>query len=152
GAELIVDGRHYQSNEEPNGFYMGGSLFDKVKPTMQIYQEEIFGPVLSMVRVQGFDEALQLVNENKYGNGTAIFTQDGHVARRCANQVEAGMVGINVPIPVPIASHSFGGWKQSLFGDLGMHGPEGILFYTKLKTVTQHWIKTKKEPEFIIPT
>lgn len=152
GADLVIDGSHYTSKDEPNGFYMGGSLFDKVKPTMRIYKEEIFGPILCIVRVNYFEEALELVSKNEYGNGTAIFTCDGHVARTYAHHVQVGMIGINVPIPVPVAFHSFGGWKKSMFGDLDMHGPEGILFYTKLKTVTQFWPKTKTESEFVMPT
>lgn len=152
GAELIVDGRHFKSKDHPNGFYMGGCLFDRVRPTMQIYKEEIFGPVLSVVRVDDFDAALKLVNEHEYGNGTAIFTRDGHIARTYANKVQVGMVGVNVPIPVPVAYHSFGGWKRSMFGDMHMHGSEGIQFYTQLKTVTQHWLLTKKDSHFIMPT
>jgi malonate-semialdehyde dehydrogenase (acetylating)/methylmalonate-semialdehyde dehydrogenase len=152
GALLLVDGREYKSNDYPNGFYMGGCLFDNVTAAMRIYKEEIFGPVLLIVRVQDFAEALTLVNEHEYGNGTAIFTSDGNIARTYANKVQVGMVGINVPIPVPVAYHSFGGWKRSMFGDIHMHGPEGVRFYTKLKTVTQHWIKAKKGSEFIMPT
>jgi malonate-semialdehyde dehydrogenase (acetylating)/methylmalonate-semialdehyde dehydrogenase len=152
GATLRVDGRNYHSKEYPNGFYMGGCLFDEVKPTMRIYQEEIFGPVLLIMRVPDFDGALKLVNEHPYGNGTAIFTCDGHIARTYANKVQVGMVGINIPIPVPVAYHSFGGWKRSMFGDATMHGTESILFYTKLKTVTQHWMQTQKNSEFIMPT
>jgi malonate-semialdehyde dehydrogenase (acetylating)/methylmalonate-semialdehyde dehydrogenase len=152
GADLVIDGSHYKSNDEPNGFYMGGCLFDKVKPTMKIYKEEIFGPVLCIVRVENFEAALELVNENEYGNGTAIFTNDGYIAKTYAQKVQVGMVGINVPIPVPVAFHSFGGWKKSMFGDIDMHGQEGIQFYTKLKTITQHWLKTKKESEFVMPT
>jgi malonate-semialdehyde dehydrogenase (acetylating)/methylmalonate-semialdehyde dehydrogenase len=152
GAQLVVDGRGYQSKDQPNGFYLGGCLFDGVQPTMRLYKEEIFGPVLSIVRVDNFAEAIKLVNEHEYGNGTAIFTNDGHLARTYVNQVQVGLVGINVPIPVPVAYYSFGGWKRSLFGDLHMHGPEGVQFYTKMKTVTQHWLKSKKGAEFIMPT
>ncbi len=152
GAELIVDGRDYQSTEFPSGFYMGGSLFDKVKPSMRIYKEEIFGPVLIIMRVPDFDAALKLVNEHEYGNGTAIFTRDGNTARTFAAKVQVGMVGINIPIPVPVAYHSFGGWKRSLFGDIHMHGPEGVRFYTKLKTVTQRWLKNSTGSDFNIPT
>jgi malonate-semialdehyde dehydrogenase (acetylating)/methylmalonate-semialdehyde dehydrogenase len=139
GANLLVDGRNLSITEHPNGFFFGGCLFDHVKPDMQIYQEEIFGPVLCVVRVDSFEQALQLVNDHEYGNGTAIFTRDGDTARTYSSQVKIGMVGINVPIPVPMAFHSFGGWKRSLFGDVHMHGPEGVQFYTRLKTVTSRW-------------
>lgn len=142
GAELVVDGRGLQGHS--HGFYMGGCLFDKVKPTMRIYHEEIFGPVLAIVRVADFASALKLVNEHEYGNGTAIFTRDGYLARTFAMEVQAGMVGINIPVPVPVAYHSFGGWKKSMFGDIGMFGMEGMHFYTKLKTVTQRWLKQSK--------
>ena len=149
GAELVVDGRDYKQG---NGFYMGGCLFDKVKPTMHIYQDEIFGPVLSIVRVADLQTALQLVSDHEYGNGTAIFTRDGNTARTFAAKVQVGMIGINIPIPVPVAYHSFGGWKRSMFGDIAMHGPEGIRFYTKLKTITQRWLKPPKGAEFVMPT
>lgn len=139
GAELVVDGRGLSIEGHEGGFYLGGCLFDKVTSDMTIYQEEIFGPVLCVVRVPDFDAALQLVNSHEYGNGTAIFTRDGDTARAYSSQVQVGMVGINVPIPVPMAFHSFGGWKRSLFGDIHMHGTEGINFYTKLKTVTSRW-------------
>jgi malonate-semialdehyde dehydrogenase (acetylating)/methylmalonate-semialdehyde dehydrogenase len=152
GAKLIVDGRTYQSKEHPHGFYMGACLFDEVKLNMRIYQEEIFGPVLLIVRAPDFDTALKIVSDHAYGNGTAIFTRDGHIARTYANRVQVGMVGINVPIPVPAAYHSFGGWKRSMFGDMTMHGTESISFYTKLKTVTQHWMQTQIGSEFIMPT
>src|SRR3990167_9307737 len=131
---------------------MGGSLFDKVKPSMRIYREEIFGPVLSIVRVPDFDSALQLVNEHVYGNGTAIFTRDGGTARTFASKVQVGMVGINIPIPVPVAYHSFGGWKRSIFGDIHMHGREGVQFYTKLKTITQRWPQNLRSLDFNMPT
>lgn len=150
GAELVIDGRNYKSKD--GGFFMGASLFDKVKPNMRIYKEEIFGPVLSIARVPDLDAALKLVNEHEFGNGTAIFTRDGHAARKFANQVQVGMVGINIPIPVPVAYHSFGGWKRSLFGDIHMHGSEGVQFYTKLKTITQRWPKDEKiGAEFSMP-
>jgi malonate-semialdehyde dehydrogenase (acetylating)/methylmalonate-semialdehyde dehydrogenase len=138
GAELVVDGR---SGKLPKseGFFLGPCLFDHVKPTMRIYKEEIFGPVLGIVRVNNFETALQLVNDHEFGNGTALFTRDGDTARDFARRVQAGMVGINVPIPVPMAFHSFGGWKRSLFGDHAVHGPEGVRFYTRLKTVTTRW-------------
>ena len=122
-----------------NGFFIGGCLFDNVKADMKIYKEEIFGPVLSVVRANSYEEALQLVNEHEYGNGTAIFTRDGDAARDFTTRVNIGMVGVNVPIPVPTAYHSFGGWKRSLFGDHHMHGPEGVRFFTRQKTVTSRW-------------
>lgn len=149
GADLVVDGRSFKLN---NGFFMGGCLFDHVKPDMRIYREEIFGPVLSIVRVPNFETALDLVNKHEYGNGTAIFTRDGNTARTFATKVQVGMVGINIPIPVPVAYHSFGGWKRSMFGDIHMHGPEAVMFYTKLKTITQRWLKNPKGTEFSIPT
>jgi malonate-semialdehyde dehydrogenase (acetylating)/methylmalonate-semialdehyde dehydrogenase len=138
GAQLVVDGRNHTSAGE-NGFFLGACLFDHVKPEMKIYREEIFGPVLGVVRANNFETALQLVNDHEYGNGTSIFTRDGDTARDFAHRVQAGMVGINVPIPVPMAFHSFGGWKRSLFGDHSVHGPEGVRFYTRLKTVTSRW-------------
>ena len=153
GAELIVDGREISIHKHEQGFYMGGCLFDKVTSNMKIYQEEIFGPVLCVVRVDSFDSALKLVNDHEYGNGTAIFTRDGDTARTFSSQVQVGMVGINVPIPVPMAFHSFGGWKRSLFGDIHMHGMEGILFYTKLKTVTSRWpTGIRSGADFHMPT
>jgi malonate-semialdehyde dehydrogenase (acetylating)/methylmalonate-semialdehyde dehydrogenase len=126
-------------SDHPDGFYLGGCLFDEVTAEMRIYREEIFGPVLVVVRVPDFESALTLVNAHEYGNGTAIFTRDGDTARTYASRVQAGMVGVNVPIPVPMAFHSFGGWKRSLFGDIHMHGMEGVHFYTRLKTVTSRW-------------
>jgi malonate-semialdehyde dehydrogenase (acetylating) / methylmalonate-semialdehyde dehydrogenase len=138
GAQLVVDGRNHALSNE-NGFFLGACLFDHVKPEMKIYREEIFGPVLGVVRVNNFETALQLVNDHEFGNGTSIFTRDGDTARDFAHRVQAGMVGINVPIPVPMAFHSFGGWKRSLFGDHSVHGPEGVRFYTRLKTVTSRW-------------
>ena len=139
GAELVVDGRNLSIDGHEDGFYLGGCLFDKVTSNMRIYKEEIFGPVLCVVRVADFDTALQLVNDHEYGNGTAIFTRDGDTARTYSSRVQVGMVGINVPIPVPMAFHSFGGWKHSLFGDVHMHGMEGVHFYTRLKTTTSRW-------------
>jgi len=139
GARLVVDGRGISVSDHPHGFYLGGCLFDRVTREMRIYQEEIFGPVLCVVRVPDFESALALVNAHEYGNGTAIFTRDGDTARTYASRVQVGMVGVNVPIPVPMAFHSFGGWKRSLFGDIHMHGMEGVHFYTKLKTVTSRW-------------
>lgn len=139
GAKLVVDGRGLKLQGYENGNFMGGCLFDEVKPEMTIYKDEIFGPVLSVVRSNTFDEAIKLVNDHAYGNGTAIFTRDGDAARTFASNVKIGMVGINVPIPVPVAYHSFGGWKASVFGDHGIYGMEGVRFYTKLKTVTARW-------------
>ena len=139
GAELVVDGRNLKLQGFEKGFFMGGCIFDKVKPSMKIYTDEIFGPVLAVVRTETYDEAVKLVNDHPYGNGAAIFTRDGDAARDFASRIQIGMVGINVPIPVPVAYHSFGGWKRSLFGDHYMHGAEGVRFYTKLKTVTARW-------------
>ena len=153
GAKLVVDGRDFKLQGYENGFYMGGCLFDDVKPDMRIYKEEIFGPVLSVVRAKDYDEALRLPSQHEYGNGVAIFTRDGDAARDFAAKVEVGMVGINVPIPVPIAYYTFGGWKASGFGDLNQHGPDSIRFYTKTKTVTSRWPSGVKEgAEFVIPT
>ena len=145
GAKLVVDGRGFTMQGYENGFYMGGCLFDEVKPEMTIYREEIFGPVLSVVRAPTYEEALRLPSENEYGNGVAIFTRDGDAARDFAAKVNVGMVGINVPIPVPIAYYTFGGWKRSGFGDLNQHGPDSIRFYTKTKTVTSRWPSGVKE-------
>ena len=139
GAKLVVDGRDLKVTGHESGFYLGGCLFDKVLPSMRIYQEEIFGPVLCVVRVADFDAAVELINAHEFGNGSAIFTRNGHAAREFSRRIQVGMVGINVPIPVPMAFHSFGGWKRSLFGDHAIHGPEGVRFYTKLKTVTARW-------------
>ena len=139
GAELLVDGRGYKVQGYENGFFLGGTLFDKVRPDMEIYKEEVFGPVLSTVRVNDYQEALDLIHNNPYGNGTAIFTRDGDAARDFVSRIEVGMVGVNVPIPVPVAFHSFGGWKQSLFGDHHIYGPETIHFYTRMKAVTSRW-------------
>ncbi len=138
GAELVVDGRK-KANPAGEGFFLNACLFDHVKPEMSIYRDEIFGPVLGIVRAKDFDTALNLVNENEFGNGTSIFTRDGDTAREFANNVKSGMVGINIPIPVPMAFHSFGGWKRSFFGDHAMHGPEGVRFYTHIKTITARW-------------
>jgi len=140
GATLVVDGRVQSFNGEPNGFWLGPTLFDNVTTDMSIYKEEIFGPVLSVVRVKSYNEALDMVNKHPYGNGTAIFTNDGGAARRYQNEVEVGMVGINVPIPVPMAYYSFGGWKASLFGDTHAHGTEGVHFFTRGKVVTSRWL------------
>jgi malonate-semialdehyde dehydrogenase (acetylating)/methylmalonate-semialdehyde dehydrogenase len=140
GAELVVDGREGEFDGAAEGFWLGPTLFDKVEPSMTLYTDEIFGPVLSVVRVDTYDEALELVNANPYGNGTAIFTNDGGAARRYQNEVEVGMVGINVPIPVPMSYYSFGGWKNSLFGDTHAHGIEGVHFFTRGKVVTSRWL------------
>ena len=153
GADLIVDGRGLKLQGYEKGYYMGGCLFDRVKSNMRIYKEEIFGPVLSVVRTKNFEEALELVNDHEFGNGASIFTRDGDVGRSFTNKAKIGMVGVNIPIPVPMAFHSFGGWKRSLFGDQHMHGPEGVRFYTKLKTITSRWPDgLKSDPEFIMPT
>ena len=139
GAELVVDGRDFQVSDYPGGYFIGGSLFDKVTSSMRIYQEEIFGPVLVVLRVASLEEGLQLIADHEYGNGAVIFTKDGEAAHRFCDQVQSGMVGINVPLPVPVSYHAFGGWKRSIFGALNIYGPEGIRFYTKPKTVTARW-------------
>ncbi|MET1154759.1 aldehyde dehydrogenase family protein, partial [Arthrobacter sp.] len=140
GAELVLDGRTVEPDAEGDGFFLAPTLFDRVTPDMSVYTDEIFGPVLSVVRVPGYDEGLALINDNPYGNGTAIFTNDGGAARRFENEVQVGMVGINVPIPVPMAYYSFGGWKNSLFGDSHAHGSEGVHFFTRGKVVTTRWL------------
>ena len=140
GATVVLDGRTVEADGGADGFWLGPTLFDNVTPDMSIYTDEIFGPVLSVVRVDTYDEALDLINNNPYGNGTAIFTNDGGAARRFGNEVEVGMVGINVPIPVPMAYYSFGGWKASLFGDSHAHGTEGIHFFTRTKAITTRWL------------
>jgi malonate-semialdehyde dehydrogenase (acetylating)/methylmalonate-semialdehyde dehydrogenase len=153
GAKLVVDGRNLKLQGYENGYYLGGCLFDQVKKDMRIYREQICGPVLSVVRAKDFEEALKLVNDHEFGNGVAIFTRDGDTGRTFASKVQVGMVGINIPIPVPMAFHSFGGWKRSLFGDQHMHGPEGVRFYTKLKTITSRWPSgLRSDPEFVMPT
>jgi malonate-semialdehyde dehydrogenase (acetylating)/methylmalonate-semialdehyde dehydrogenase len=154
GAELALDGRGFALQGHEGGFFIGPSLFDRVTPTMKTYQDEIFGPVLQIVRAESFDEALALPSEHPYGNGVAIFTRDGRAARDFAARVNVGMVGINVPIPVPVAYHTFGGWKRSAFGDANQHGMEGVRFYTKVKTVTARWPESRLEDEssFVIPT
>jgi len=153
GAELVVDGRGLNLQGYENGYFMGGSIFDRVTTDMEIYKHEIFGPVLSVVRAPDYDAALDMINAHEFGNGTAIFTRDGDAARHFANSAKIGMVGINVPIPVPMAFHSFGGWKRSLFGDHHMHGPEGVRFYTKLKTMTARWpTGIRTGADFSIPT
>lgn len=153
GASLIIDGRQFKHPTHSQGFYLGPCLFDQVKESMSIYQNEIFGPVLCIVRVNDFEEALNLVNRHQYGNGTAIFTRDGYTAREYSQRVQVGMVGINVPIPVPVAYHPFGGWKLSSFGDANMHGMESINFYTRRKTITSKWPMTElSESSFVMPT
>ena len=153
GADLLVDGRGLSLQGNENGFFIGPSLFDNVTPDMQSYREEIFGPVLQVVRADNLEEAARLPSEHQYGNGVAIFTRNGLAARQFAQKVNVGMVGINVPIPVPVAYHTFGGWKRSAFGDTNQHGPEGIKFYTKVKTVTQRWPEGDvADQSFIIPT
>ena len=152
GAKLVVDGRNLTLKNHEQGFFMGGCLFDQVQPSMQIYQKEIFGPVLVVLRVADFASALALVNDHEYGNGTAIFTRDGGTARTFAASAKVGMIGINVPIPVPVAFQPFGGWKRSLFGDLHMHGDEGMRFYTQVKTITQRWLDKPGGAEFTMPT
>ncbi len=153
GADLVVDGRGFSLQGYEDGYYVGGTLFDNVTKDMTIYKEEIFGPVLSVVRANDYAEAVKLINDHEYGNGTAIFTRDGDAAREFADKIEVGMVGINVPIPVPVAYHSFGGWKRSLFGDHSIYGPEGVHFYTRLKTVTTRWpAGIKGGAEFSFPS
>jgi malonate-semialdehyde dehydrogenase (acetylating) / methylmalonate-semialdehyde dehydrogenase len=153
GADLVVDGRERSMAEAGDGFFMGGCLFDRVRPEMRIYREEIFGPVLSIVRANSYEEALGLVNAHEFGNGTAIFTRDGDAARDFVARVQVGMVGVNVPIPVPAAFHSFGGWKSSLFGDLHVYGPDGVRFYTRQKAVTSRWpTSIRAGAQFVMPT
>jgi malonate-semialdehyde dehydrogenase (acetylating)/methylmalonate-semialdehyde dehydrogenase len=152
GAELVVDGRGYRVPGRENGFFVGGTLFDHVQPSMSIYREEIFGPVLCVVRLPDVGSALELINRNEYGNGVAVFTRDGGVAREFVRQVQVGMVGVNVPLPVPMAFNSFGGWKKSLFGDHHAYGPEGVRFYTRHKAVMQRWPNTASSGvEFAFP-
>jgi malonate-semialdehyde dehydrogenase (acetylating)/methylmalonate-semialdehyde dehydrogenase len=153
GAELVVDGRGFALQGFEKGFFIGPSLFDQVKPSMRSYQEEIFGPVLQILRAESFEEALSYPSDHQYGNGVAIFTRNGRAAREFAARVEVGMVGINVPIPVPVAYHTFGGWKRSAFGDTNQHGVEGVKFYTKVKTITARWPEGAVEDSaFVIPT
>jgi malonate-semialdehyde dehydrogenase (acetylating)/methylmalonate-semialdehyde dehydrogenase len=155
GAKIVVDGRGFQQSKQgyENGFFMGGTLIDQVKPDMTIWKEEIFGPVLSVVRRNSYQDAVDLIHNHSYANGVAVFTRDGDVARSFAQDIEVGMVGVNVPIPVPMAFHSFGGWKASVFGDHGMYGMEGFRFYTRLKTVTARWpTGMRTDPEFTMPT
>lgn len=153
GAKLVVDGRKFKLQGYEDGHFMGGCLFDGVKPSMRIYKEEIFGPVLSVVRAETYEEALKLPSEHEYGNGASIFTRDGNTARDFTTRVKVGMVGVNVPIPVPLAYYTFGGWKRSGFGDLNQHGADSIRFYTKTKTVTARWLSDARHgAEFVIPT
>ncbi len=153
GADLILDGRNINIQGYEHGYFIGPTIFDKVNNSMKIYNEEIFGPVLSIVRAKNYEEAIELVNNHKFGNGTSIYTSDGEISRHFTTNTKIGMVGVNVPIPVPMAFHSFGGWKDSLFGDHAMHGEEGIRFYTKLKTITSRWPKSIQQgPEFKMPT
>jgi len=153
GATLVEDGRDFRLQGYENGYFLGPTLFDNVKTDMTIYKEEIFGPVLSVVRVKTYEEAIRIVNQHPFGNGTSVYTNNGDIARHFTTNAQIGMVGVNVPIPVPMAFHSFGGWKQSLFGDHSMHGIEGVNFYTKLKTVTCRWpTSIKAGAEFIMPT
>ena len=153
GAKLVLDGRNYKIQGYEKGFFVGPTLFDYVKKEMTIYKEEIFGPVLSVIRARSYEEALNLVNDHGFGNGTSIYTSNGEVSRNFTTNCQIGMVGVNVPIPVPMAFHSFGGWKQSLFGDCSMHGIEGVRFYTKLKTITSRWPSSiSSGAEFVIPT
>ncbi|HOV58799.1 MAG TPA: aldehyde dehydrogenase family protein, partial [Rhodanobacteraceae bacterium] len=152
GAQLVVDGRGLRVDGGEGGFFLGGCLFDRVQPHMRIYREEIFGPVLSVLRAPSYDAAVELVNAHEYGNGVAIFTRDGDAARDFAQRIQVGMVGVNVPIPVPVAYHSFGGWKASLFGDHHIYGPEGVRFYTRLKTVTARWpTSIRAGAQFVMP-
>ncbi|MEZ5474928.1 MAG: CoA-acylating methylmalonate-semialdehyde dehydrogenase [Steroidobacteraceae bacterium] len=153
GATLLVDGRE-KRGDNPSGYFLGACLFDHVTPDMRIYQEEIFGPVLCVVRVESLQDAMHLVDAHAYGNGTCIYTRDGEAARYFSDHVQVGMVGINVPLPVPVANHSFGGWKRSLFGDLGVYGPDGVRFYTRRKTITQRWPRPKSSalPQFAFPS
>jgi malonate-semialdehyde dehydrogenase (acetylating)/methylmalonate-semialdehyde dehydrogenase len=151
GADLVVDGRGLTIEDHHNGFFLGGCLFDRVTTSMRIYQEEIFGPVLCIVRARDFDEALGTVSGHEFGNGASIFTRDGRAAREFTDRVQAGMVGVNVPISVPLAFYSFGGWKNSAFGDQNQHGMEGVRFFTKLKTVTSRWPESSSGAEFVMP-
>ena len=153
GATLVLDGRQQTLATQDDGFFIGPTIFDSVTPSMSIYQDEIFGPVLSVVRVDSLSEAIELVNDHEYGNGTSIFTSNGNSARTFQEKISVGMVGVNIPIPVPMAFHSFGGWKRSIFGPLNMHGPDGVRFFTRMKTVTARWSSEQSEgPNFSIPT
>jgi len=153
GATLVVDGRGHKVAGHENGFFTGGTLFDHVTPSMRIYKEEIFGPVLSCVRVNDFSTAVDMINAHQFGNGVSCYTRDGNIAREFGRRIQVGMVGINVPIPVPMAWHGFGGWKNSLFGDMHAYGEEGVRFYTKQKSIMQRWPESiAKGAEFVMPT
>jgi malonate-semialdehyde dehydrogenase (acetylating)/methylmalonate-semialdehyde dehydrogenase len=153
GARLVLDGRAFEVSGSEQGFFIGPTLFDQVTPEMTVYKDEIFGPVLVVLRAETLEQAIDLINRNPYGNGTALFTRSGGAARRFQNEIEVGMVGINVPIPVPMAFFSFGGWKSSLFGDLHVHGMEGVYFYTRTKVVTTRWTEDKPVgSSFVMPT
>ena len=154
GAELVVDGREHPLVASSPGYFLGASLLDRVTPEMSVYRDEIFGPVLCVVRVASFDEAIALINAHQYGNGTCVFTRDGETARRFADAIEVGMVGINVPLPVPVAFHSFGGWKESLFGDLHAYGPDAVRFYTRRKAISQRWPRSqdRESAQFNFPS
>ena len=153
GAQVLVDGRGFKLQGYEGGFWVGGTLLDRVTEDMTVYNQEIFGPVLSVLRSDSYDYAVELINKHQYGNGTAIFTRDGDAARDFANRIQVGMVGINVPIPVPVGYHSFGGWKQSIFGAHGIYGPEAVHFYTRLKTVTSRWpTGIRSGAEFTFPS
>lgn len=154
-ANIVIDGRSYSQDKQgyENGYFIGGTLIDDVTTDMKIWKEEIFGPVLAIVRRKSYREAVDLIHAHEYANGTAIFTRDGNAARAFSNEIEVGMVGVNVPIPVPMAFHSFGGWKASMFGDHAMHGMEGVRFYTRIKTTTTRWPSGQQTgPEFTMPT
>ncbi|MEM9170661.1 MAG: CoA-acylating methylmalonate-semialdehyde dehydrogenase [Pseudomonadota bacterium] len=152
GQDLVIDGRDFSMQGYENGFFMGGTLLDRARPEHRSYRDEIFGPVLQIIRAENFDEAVALPSQHQYGNGVAIFTRNGAAAREFAQRVNVGMVGVNVPIPVPVAYHTFGGWKRSGFGDTNQHGPEGVKFWTKIKTITQRWPEDVQGSEFVIPT
>ena len=152
GAKLVVDGRHLKVDGHEGGHFLGPTLFDGVSEEMAVYRNEIFGPVLVVLRADNHDEAIDIINRNPYGNGTAVFTRSGAAARRFANEIQVGMVGVNVPIPVPMAFFSFGGWKSSLFGDLHMHGPDGVKFYTRTKVITSRWPERSDEVNLAMPT
>ncbi len=151
GAKLLSDGRNFKKQGYENGYFIGPTIFDDVKPNMKIYKEEIFGPVLSIMTTEKYEDALKLVNDHELGNGAAVFTRSGNIAKHFTENAKIGMIGVNLPIPVPVAYHSFGGWKRSLFGDHSMHGPEGVRFYTKLKTASVTWVEDNAGPEFTIP-
>lgn len=154
GADIVVDGRNLKPAGYEQGFFVGATLIDKVTAEMTSYKEEIFGPVLQIMRVQTMEQAMQLINDHEYGNGTCIYTRDGEAARFFTDHIMVGMVGVNVPLPVPVAYHSFGGWKRSLFGDLSAYGPDGVRFYTRRKTITQRWPSSnvREDAQFSMPT